>query len=67
MPAELFYAYKIRFRNLFLDSSDQFTVSAGSDGRAVGFETEDAALDKAESLGLNLDRIQVVRFRQNQD
>ena len=47
--------------NQFLDKSDAFKSPALYHANTVNFDTENAALDKAESLGLHLDTIRVVR------
>lgn len=46
----------------FLNSSDQFKVWAAIMPEAFSFESESAALDKAEELNLDLDLIRVVRL-----
>lgn len=47
--------------NQFLDKSDAFKSPALFHANTVDFPSEDAALDKAEALGLHLDTIRVVR------
>jgi hypothetical protein len=58
------YAEGTRFalmhRNAYYSSNDTFTSPASSGPQTVLFTSKDAALDKAEELGLHLDRIQVV-------
>lgn len=56
--------------NKFLNSNDKFVcpriLSASTDElRAVGFDTEAAAVAKAEALGLDLAKIRVIRMRDN--
>jgi hypothetical protein len=46
----------------FLNSSDQFKVWAAIMPEAFSFDSEDAALDKAEDMNLNLDSIRVIRL-----
>lgn len=53
--------YGIRKGNQFLDSSDIFRSPSLFHKDTVIFDSEDLALDKAESLGLHLDSIDVVR------
>ncbi len=49
--------------NKFLDLNDQFKAIGMSDRSLQPFETKDAALDKAEALGLDLDSISVISGR----
>ena len=60
MKAEKF---AIRKGNLFLNASDEFKSPAMYHKDTVRFDTEDAALDKAVALGLNLDSLKVHRFK----
>ena len=49
----------------FLNASNQFKVWAAIMPEALYFQSEDAALDKAEDLGLSLDSIRVVRLMES--
>lgn len=49
--------------NKFLDKNDAFKAGGFSEESAQPFATEDAALDKAESLGLDLDDVYVVKSK----
>ena len=40
--------------------NDEFKVNTTSDKETAIFGSEDAALDKAEALGIDLDRIKVI-------
>jgi len=51
--------YFLQKGNRFLAQGDVFTAPAMGDEKAIQFDTEDAALDKAEALGLDLDLIYV--------
>lgn len=55
--------FALRKGNLFLNSSDEFKSPALYHKDTVRFDTEDAALDKAVTLGLHLDSIGVMRLR----
>jgi hypothetical protein len=56
--AKKFYLQK---GNRYLATGDTFTAPTMGDEKAVAFDSEDAALDKAEALGLDLDRIYVTK------
>lgn len=58
--------YFLQKDNKFLDQTDAFKVGAFREPEAKSFETEAAALDKAEALGLNLDRIRVVKAKKKE-
>lgn len=60
MKAEKF---AIRKGNLFLNASDEFKSPALYHKDTVRFDTEDAALDKAVALGLDLDSLKVHHFK----
>ena len=64
MKAEKF---ALRKGNLFLNGSDEFKSPALFHKDTVRFDTEEAALDKAVALGLDLDAIKVVRIRAQGD
>ena len=55
--------FALRKGNQFLDASDEFKSPALYHASTVRFDTEDAALDQAEALGLHLDQVKVVRLR----
>ena len=46
--------------NKFLDANDEFKAGGFMEKTAKAFDTEAAALDKAEAMGLDLDAIYVV-------
>lgn len=58
--------YKFYLENLsnkcFLNLNNEFKVWAAIMPEAVSFDSEDAALDKAEELNLDLDKIRVIRL-----
>lgn len=47
--------------NKFLDPQDAFTLP--NHRGSVAFDTQDAALDKAEALGVHLDNVDIIRLR----
>lgn len=49
----------LRKDNKFLNKSDVFAAPAFGHESAQPFDTEDAALDKAEAMGLDLDAVSV--------
>lgn len=49
--------------NKFLDKDDVFKAGGFGQGAAQPFASKDAALDKAESLGLDLDDVYVVKSK----
>lgn len=55
--------FALRKNNQFLNAADEFKSPALFHKDTVRFDTEDAALDKAVALGLNLDVIKVVQLR----
>ncbi len=61
------YQYFLQKRNLFLDKTDTFKAPALRHPDAKPFDTEAAALDKAEAMGLNLDSIYVVKAKKRED
>ena len=48
--------------NKFYDVNDTFKSPAGRNKDTFQFDSEDAALDKAEALGIHLDDIEVKSF-----
>lgn len=48
--------------NKFYDVNDTFKSPAGTDKDTFRFDSEDAALDKAEAKGIHLDDIEVKSF-----
>ena len=48
--------------NKFYDVNDTFKSPAGRNNDTFQFDSEDAALDKAEALGIHLDDIEVKSF-----
>ena len=50
------------FSKCYLNSNNEFKVWAAIMPEAVSFDSEDAALDKAEELNLDLDKIRVIRL-----
>ncbi len=62
MPAES-YVYKLQKGTKFLSLSDEFTEAIGMRESSKSFESQEAALTKAEELGLDLDQIRVIRFK----
>ena len=59
-PETKFY---LRKGNKYITESDTFTAPAFGHESAKAFDTEDAALDKAEALGIDLDRVTVVEAK----
>lgn len=55
--------FAVRKGNLFLNGLDEFKSPALFHKDTVRFDTEEAALDKAVALGLDLDAIKVVRIQ----
>lgn len=53
--------YFLQKGNKFLDTSDAFKAGGFGRDNAQSFDTKDAALDKAESMGIDLDEVYVVR------
>jgi hypothetical protein len=53
--------------NKFLDKSDAFLAPAMGHEFAQPFDTEDAALDKAEAMGLDLDAVDVRASKKQAD
>lgn len=49
--------------NKFFDKSGAFKAPAFGHESAFEFATQDAALDKAEELGLDLDDVQVIKAK----
>ena len=52
--------FALRQGTKFLSVNDEFKVKTTSDKETATFDSEDAALDKAEALGIDLDRIKVI-------
>ena len=59
------YVFKMKWRNMFLNSNDEFKSPAGLHGSTKNFSSEEEAVAKAEALGVNLDHIRIIRFRSN--
>lgn len=55
--------FAVRKGNQFLNSADVFKSPALYHKDTVRFDTEDAALDKAVALGLNLDQVKVIHLK----
>lgn len=55
--------FRVSYRNKFLSKTDQFNLPMGMHPDAQDFDTEEAAVNKAQTLGVNLDKIRVVQFR----
>lgn len=63
MTAAPTYQYFLQKDNKFLDAADAFTAPAMNHKDAKPFTSEKDALDKAEAMGLDLDRIEVLRAK----
>ena len=59
--------FALRKGNQFLDASDEFKSPALFHKDTARFDTEDAALDKAVALGLDLDAVDVRAFKKQAD
>lgn len=57
-PGVMFFILRY---NMFLDKNDTFCLKHMNPVKGASFDSESAALDKAEELGLDLDTIRVVR------
>ncbi len=55
--------FRISYRNKFLSKADQFDLHVGMHPDVQDFDTEEQAIDKAQTLGIDLDKIRVVQFR----
>ena len=60
------YEYFLQKNNQFLNKSDAFKAPALRHPDAKPFESEAAALDKAEAMGLDLDSIYVVKAKKKE-
>lgn len=61
--AGLSVEYLLRSQHAFLDKNDKFSLPMSRNEKIAVFESEDAALDKAEALGVALDDVRIFARR----
>jgi len=66
MTATPTYKYYLQKGNQFITAANVFTAPSMGHKSALSFDSEDAALNKAEELGLHLDDINVIKKKVRQ-